>query len=316
MNDSRNSNHFIVYVLWEIILDWKAMEVMGGRLSKRERLKPYAYGTDAKGIPDKIKKGDIVWVLTIPKYGKYSSYPSLNAMMTVSQVIDQEKETDERVLRLIPDYIRARWNSQKKWRTVIIGDRKQSRYFPVNNAYSILVNSILKDKKFEIKKKVSGANFGYIGQYFQTIRKLEADPGQKLMSYQEKLHKADTVFISYRRGRGAPIIKRIAEALLKRKINCWLDINMMAQRFSNSNADQAEQYFQAEIKDAIKESRIFLAVKRKDYFKSKWTHLEYDVAKSHKTSPFFLEADLAILKDRKKFTELIKQIEKRLSRKL
>src|SRR3989304_417496 len=268
MTNPSAPNHFMAYVRWDIILDWKAEEIKAGRLLKSERLKPYAYGTGAPGISAKIKEGDIVWIFTIPKYDKYLSYPSLNTMITVAEVIDRQSEKDEKKLGLIPDYIKAHWNAEKKkgWRYVIIGNRESSHYFPINNAYPLIVSNILQEKTIEVERKVSGEHFGHVAQYFQTVRKINTEYKSKILEFQEKIDRSDTVFISYRRGRGARIIKMLAESLLKEGLNCWLDINRMPQDIPSSIDNQAKQYFMLEIKNAIEESKIFLAAKRDDYF--------------------------------------------------
>jgi len=103
--NNQHKTHFIVFVRWDIILDWKGKEIVENRLSKNEHLKPYAYGTGARGISEKVKNGDILWIFTIPIYGNFSSFPSVVAMLTVDEVIDQENEKNKDKLALIPGYI-------------------------------------------------------------------------------------------------------------------------------------------------------------------------------------------------------------------
>lgn len=314
--DYSNPSHFIVYVLWDVILEWKAEEVKAGRLSKREHLKPYAYGTGARCISEKVKQNDIVWVFTIPRYGRYASCPSLNAMITVAEVVDQKTEKKEKRLRLIPDYIKSKWSPKKDegWRYVIIGNKERSRYFPINNAYPLLMETILKGRKSEVEAKVAGERFGYIGQYCQTIRKIDSNHYPELLKYKDNIHKADTVFVSYRRGWGSGIIKQLVESLLRMRVNCWLDINRLPQCISLST--KTERYFTLEIENAIKESKLFLAVKRGDYLDSKWTTLEYNVARTFLDSEAVLEMNLTALKEPSTFEALVSSIEQKLAKNL
>jgi hypothetical protein len=139
-------SHFIAYVRWDIVLDWKKEEIKAGRIKKNSQVKPYAYGTAVKEVYERIQKNDKLWILTIPKFGEYSSYPSLNAMIIVKEKIDQKSEKDKKQLGKIPKYIKNQWDpiKEKGWQYVIIGNKDKSRYFPINNSYTEVVKPILK----------------------------------------------------------------------------------------------------------------------------------------------------------------------------
>jgi len=288
-------NHFIAYVRWDIVLEWKKEEIKAGRLSKKNQVKPYAYGTDAEEISDKIEKGDILWILTIPKYGEFSSYPSLNAMIVVKEIIDQKNEKEENKIKKIPEYIRKKWNpiKEKKWRFVIIGDMDDSKYFPINDSYEEIVKPILQEKIMKLEGRMKGKSFGYIAQHFQKIRALDRNLGKEIYDYHKEIKKKKPLFISYRHGRGNKVVKEIVERLLKEKINCWLDIGRIPQGLTEKECKKIKKYFVNEFENAIEESSGFLAIKRRDYFESEWTLLEYNTALKKKGKNFcFWEEEL------------------------
>lgn len=283
--------HYIAYVKWDLILDWKKDEISKNRFDKENQIKPYAHGTSSNGAVN-IKKGDILWVITIPKYGVYSSYPSLNARFVIDENINQESAAGTEKLNKIPPYIRAYRDPKtgKRWKYVLIGKEKGSKYFPINNVYNLLITTILKMKSKAIEKKTAGKGLGYIGQHFQPIRLLDEEYGNDFMDYADRITKSDSLFISYRRGKGVKTVKTIVEMLLKEKINCWIDINRMPQYTSDEENEKAEIYFNLTLKKAISESRGFLALRRTDYYQSKWTRKEYILAKrKYKSGGFLFE---------------------------
>ncbi len=309
--NNQHKAHFIVYVRWDIILDWKGNEIVENKLSKNEHLKPYAYGTGARGISEKVKKGDILWIFTIPIYGNFSSFPSVVAMLTVDEVIDQENEKNKDKLARIPGYIRKHWDPDKKkgWKYAIIGNKDESHYFPLNNAYDLITKKILKDKSCILEKRISGKYYGYIAQYFQTIRRIPVNLIRDMISYKKKIHRSDSIFISYRRRSGSKTVKILVESLLKRGINCWLDINRMPQNKTRHYSDKEKQYFKNEIENAIHESKMFIAIISEDYFEREWTNLEFEIAKNHEKSGMLtvLKTELHELKDPKRLSQLVKQ---------
>lgn len=273
--------HFIAYVRWDVILDWKRSEIINKRLSKNEHLKPFAYGTGARGIEKKIRDKDIIWIFSIPVYGSFSSFPSLIAMLTVAEVIDQKNENDIKRLNLIPDYIKKHWNpvTKKGWQFVIIGEKSESKYFPINNMYDLMISEFLKDKSANLEKRIAGKHYGLIAHYFQTIRIIPKDKHKKIIVYKKGIDKKATVFISYRHRRSTRIVAFI-ESLLKKGANCWLDVNRMAQHLPEQYKEQSTYYFRKEIENSIKESSVFVAIIDNDYFESEWTVFEYNIAKT------------------------------------
>lgn len=282
MTSEKSICHFIAYVRWDIVLDWKKEEIKAGHIKKRSHVKPYAYGTAVEEVYNKIRKDDILWILTIPKFGKYSSFPSLNAKIVVEEKIDQGSEKNKEQLEKIPKYIKKKWDPHKKegWQYVIIGNKDKSRYFPINNSYNKVVKPILGKEKIErVEQRIQEKHYGFVAQYFQKIRKIEKKAGKKIENYQKMIQKKAVLFVSYRHGRGIKIVKDIVERLLKKEINCWFDISRIPKRLSKKDFKKIEKYFEYELINAINESHGFLAIKRKDYFSSVWTTLEYKHAK-------------------------------------
>jgi hypothetical protein len=314
MTRSKNRrNHFIAYVRWDIILEWMREEIKAGRKNKKGRIKPYAYGTDAEGIWKVVKEEDILWILTIPRYGRYSSLPSLNTMIVVDDIINQKCERNEERIKKIPSYIRKKWISEDKWQYVIIGAGDISKYFPINDSYDGVVKPLLKGKIRKLKKRIKGEKFGYIGQHFQKIRQISRGIGERIYKYHEEIEKTKPLFISYKHGRGSKIVKGVVENFLKQRINCWLDISRIPRNLSDEESKEIAEYLESELVDAVDESAAFLSITRKDYFDSYWTLLEYVTACEKKGKDYhFWELDLNRVKE-KEGQNLIDLISKELS---
>ena len=318
MTDTQ-SNHFMVYVTWENILNWKKDEIEKNKLIKKKHVKPYAHGTSSK-IAAKVKKGDIVWVIIIPRYGKYSSLPSLNAKIVVADIVNMETATEERKMDRIPSYIRTYRNptTDERWKYAIIGEKCKSIYFPINNIYDVLMDTIPKEKAFQLRKQIASGGFGWIGRFLHRppIRKLDKNTRDAMLKHSRTIKKSDTLFISYKRGIEEKTVITIVEILLKQKINCWVDINRMPQDLSEKDKKKAETYFNLELKNAIKESRGFLAFISKEYIKSEWTTMEYNFAKKKCRCWGFLFKPVSLnkVKDKKYQQNLINDILKHIKK--
>ena len=312
--------HFLTYVLWEHILKWKRQEIMAGHGNRNEHVKPYAFGTSRKFIFNKAKKGDVLWIFTIPKFSEYSSLPSLIAKLIIEKVVDREKDTDKETLDKIPKYIRDRWeagNRKKSWQYVVLGKEKaeenQSSYFPMNSAFFQIKSAV----KPENRKKVTGENGkknnSYLSNYFRTIRKIANRPGNSLLNFVNNLEKQKIVFISYRRGKGSKLVHKLVEQLMREKMNCWLDINRIPQE--KDKKIEFETFFRNELKSTLDECKTFVALKRSDYFESYWTKLEFNLAtdeskrrKEKGTKLTILEYDLKKLANDKEMNNIKKEI--------
>jgi hypothetical protein len=45
-----DKKHFLTYVKWNHVLEWKREEIIKGRLNREEHIKPYAFGTSKEFI--------------------------------------------------------------------------------------------------------------------------------------------------------------------------------------------------------------------------------------------------------------------------
>jgi hypothetical protein len=94
-----------------------------------------------------------------------------------------------------------------------------------------------------------------------------------LEAFSGKIDRQDLVFISYRRGRGSKVVRNIVQRLSRNKVFCWLDIGRIPKE--DEGRFEYLEFFYFEMFRSIDESKIFGALKREDYFMSKWTLLEH-----------------------------------------
>lgn len=80
-------NHLTAYLSWETILKWKRRRQPDGSVAKTA---PYAYGSDQVTLFHHACPGDILWIISAPRFSHYQLPPSLIARLAVTKVIDQE----------------------------------------------------------------------------------------------------------------------------------------------------------------------------------------------------------------------------------
>lgn len=303
---SDDTRHFLAYVPWRTILDWRREEVRAGRLHKGSQLKPYAYATRIRKAYDYLRKGDVIWIFTIPYYGEYGSFPSLNTMLVVEDSMDREEEAGKR--HMIPAYFSAE-GEQQQWRYVFLGDQGYSRYFPINNCLELL-RLLLSEKAARNLDSAKQRGYGYLGMVFQHARKLSAEQGKRFYEFQQNIRKQKTLFISYRHGEEPEIVDELVKGLLRAKVNCWQDLNRIPRGIADDAGEEPEAFFKEELLSAVEECDGLLALESEAYWKSFWTGLEYGAGQAlTEVKPGFrlIEAGLASLASAEARRKLIEE---------
>ncbi len=304
---SDDTRHFLAYVPWRTILDWRREEARAGRLHKGSLLKPYAYATRIRKAYEYLRKGDIIWIFTIPYYGEYGSFPSLNTMLVVEDSMDREEEAGKR--HMIPAYFSAE-GEQQHWRYVFLGDQGYSRYFPINNCLELL-RLLLSEKAARNLDSAKQRGYGYLGMVFQHARKLSSEQGKRFYEFQQNLRKQKTLFISYRHGEEPEIVDELVKGLLRAKVNCWQDLNRIPRSIADDAGEEPEAFFKEELLSAVEECDGLLALESEAYWKSFWTGLEYGAGQAlTEVKPGFrlIEAGLSSLASEKERRKLIEKV--------
>lgn len=283
--------YFLAYVLWVNVLKWKEEEIFAGRQSKQDHRKPYAFGTSRSDIYHEYKKSVkdnnsdkcVLWIFSIPRFGRLFSRPSLIAKLTIDIVIDRKNEEEKIYEDRIPKYIKDRWingNKNLNWQYVVLGKRELSCYYPYNFIYKELKASVKQDSRKGVPKETEKKINSYFSNYFRTIKKIDKNANSKLMEFDSNINiteeKNNIIFISYRRGENTDVVFKTIDMLTRAKLLCWMDINRIPQ-VEEKNINFLK-FFYLELFESIEKSSIFLALKRDDYFASKWTTLEYCLA--------------------------------------
>ena len=126
------SRHLLAYLPWRTILEWRIAEAEAGGTGNGSHLHPYIYAHRSGNVSEYLREGDVIWLFTLPYYGRYASLPSLYAMLVVEDKADQAEAPDGSRHARVPHYLKEA-GGPKLWRYVFFGNRKHSRYFPINN---------------------------------------------------------------------------------------------------------------------------------------------------------------------------------------
>jgi hypothetical protein len=328
--------NFLTYVTWDNVLKWKEDEIFAGRHSKKDHRKPYAFGTSKRYIYNQYKKSikdnstdkSVLWIFSIPRFERLFSRPSLIVKLTIDIVIDRDNEEEKVYEDRIPKYIKDRWIKDNKnlgWRYVVIGKRKLSRYYPYNYIYKELKAAVKQDSRKSVPKENEKRINSYFSNYFRTIKRIDKNANKKLAKFDSKIkiaeEKHNIIFISYRRGDGTDVVFKTIEMLTRAKLFCWMDTNRIPQ-VEEENINFLK-FFYYELLESIEKSSIFLALKREDYFESKWTTLEYCLAEHENKRRKkidkkckelkMLEYDIKMLRKESAVKNLVRKVRKSLN---
>ncbi|MCB0555606.1 MAG: toll/interleukin-1 receptor domain-containing protein [Phaeodactylibacter sp.] len=275
---SENTRHYLAYVPWRTILNWRREEIKAGRRHKDSQSKPYAFATRIGQAFKYLRNGDVIWILTIPYYGKYGSFPTLNAMLVVEDKVDRVAEQDRGRLAKVPPYFNTK-GAQRQWRYIFFGNQATSRYFPINNCLEQLRPLL---PAATAQKLESGAphGYGFLGMAFQRARAISPEQGQQLFEFQQNLHKQKSLFISYRHREEPDLVGSIVEGLLQAGLVCWFDLNRIPPEVSKGVVEKPLEFFKEELLQAVEACDGLLAIESDAYWKSYWTGLEYGAAQA------------------------------------
>lgn len=274
MRNNSTRAHWMVYLKWELLSAWKHRA--RGERTTTEAV-PYAYGS-AQVRLSAARRGDVVWVVTSPRFDQYRLPPSLIARLNVQKVLDRTRLADSEVGTYVPGYF------QKKWRFVVLADRAQSRYFPLNNAYAIL-----KQLTFTGNKKIAPENcphcqkfianqeqfYAGLPAHLQTVRRLQSGTEQALLDFAQKVQQGALIFLSYCRNEASTKVRELVEVLHQNGLYCWLDNLMIPQ-----GVQVQEHRLSDVLSDGLRQSTLFLALVTPRYHQNKWTQREWQAAQS------------------------------------
>jgi len=266
------------------VLNWKAKEIEAGRKKKEAHIKPYAFGTSRKYIYNELKGGerpklggqDVLWIFSIPMFDKHASLPTLVAKIVIDVVVDRESKEQKEYEERVPDYIKDMWISgdkKRNWQYVVLGRKKESSYYPVNNVYRALRAAVGAKSRPKVPREKDKRANSFLANHFRTIKEISGNAAKKLEAFSGNIDKKNLVFISYRRGQDSKIVRDIVERLSRNNVFCWLDIGRIPQE--DEGRFEYLEFFYFEMFRSIDESKAFVALKREDYFTSKWTLLEH-----------------------------------------
>ena len=180
-------------------------------------------------------------------------------------------------------------------------------------AFKVIKGALKEEHRKKVTYEKDKKNNSYLSNYFRTIRPIDNKAGIELFNFEKNMKKIKNIFISYRRGRGARVIRELIEKMTRNNINCWFDINRIPQERDKTKV--FEIFFRNELKSSLEECLIFLAIKRNDYFDSYWTKLEYNLAhnekkKRQKTNKTLhvLEYNLSDIKNEEARNEVLKNV--------
>lgn len=321
---TESKRHFLAYVHWNEILRWKALELRAGRVKAGQQRKLYAYGTAQPKVRNDVRKGHVLWIVTIPRFDEYPASPSLIARLDITEVIDQKIQSSRR--RRIPKFIREMYKSgdpKKNWRYVVLGDKNSSDYYPVNYSYRSLRQLVFAGRVKRLPRKLERHLYGKMGQHFQALREIEAWSAESVLEpLANEIKSGRNVFVSYRRKEGAGTVREIVDGLSKRNINCWVDVSAMPRHIATGRKQIAKDRMKSAIRHAVRQSSLFLAVQGADYSKSEWTRLELATAgeersgrRGKRTRPFSIKPwRLSDLRSRSNRQRLIEWVDRKLGR--
>ncbi|HSG81079.1 MAG TPA: toll/interleukin-1 receptor domain-containing protein, partial [Gemmatimonadota bacterium] len=227
----------------------------------------------------RAKRGDILWIATLPRFGQHTAAPSLVAKLKIERRIDQCEDREAR--GAVPQFIRKMWSPtdrKKNWRYVVLASRRKSRYYPVNDAYDLLRRLKNDDGVPLLPHRLSAKMYGSVGMHLQSIRALSTASGRQLLDFAARVEKRRNVFFSYRRGRKAAMVRDVAAQLTKGRVNCWVDENMMPGRIAKGEVKIKTKELKAAIANAVRQSDLFVAFVTLGYFSRRWTRYEWDVS--------------------------------------
>jgi hypothetical protein len=278
-----DTRHLLVYLSWETIRRWKQDYPPGDQIGDKA---PFAYGSDQARLGRLARPGDVLWVLSSPRFARYRLPPTLVARLQVERLVDQRAPGKEVRLVNIPQ-------PSAGWRYVVLADREYSRYYPLNNAYSTLLSlsfaggaPSLRDCP-HCEQLVAGGKGLYAGlpAHLQTIRQLAPGAETTLEAFAGAVAEGQVVFLSYRWSEATPLAMRLAAHLSERGVACWWDQWMVPQCVAEEDIRLDRDLLSAALTDGIRQSTWMVALVTATYYTSWWTAYEWQRAGEEMNNP-------------------------------
>ncbi len=275
--------HLMVYVKWSVIREWKRRRPSEEADQTRPAL-PFAYASNQVRLFQRARPGDVVWVLSAPRFASYRLPPSLIARLQVRQVVDRQSPASADVF--IPEAVEG-WG-----RYVVLANRSQSTYYPLNNAYRALLSLTFAGKAPPLRdcphcKRLYEAGRGlYAGipAHLQTVRQLAPGSGGVMETFARTVENGQIVFLSYRRSEAGPRAMRLVERLADNDVSCWYDHWMIPEPVAKGAVSIDDALLSAALTDGLRQSTYFVALVTPTYHHSKWTAKEWQSAVEERTN--------------------------------
>lgn len=268
------SRHLLAYLPWRTILEWRKAEAEAGGEGNGFHLHPYIYAHRSGNVSEYLREGDVIWLFTLPYYGRYASLPSLYAMLAVEDKADQAEAPDDSRQARVPHYLKET-GGPKLWRYVFFGNRKNSRYFPINN-FSALLRPMLPEEAARRLESAPPNGYGFLGMIFQQPREITLQEGALCFEFQQRLQERKTWFLSYRPQGEGEGVRKLAEELLGAGFTCRVGLN----REAGSMPKAAGERLDMGLLSAVASCDGLLALESEAYWQSYQAGLEYGAARA------------------------------------
>jgi hypothetical protein len=275
-----DTRHLLVYLSWETVRRWKH-DYPAGRMDDKA---PYAYGSDQARLFRLARPGDVVWVLSSPRFAHYRLPPSLIARLQVNQVVDQYAPGEARVDIPPPS---------AGWRYVVLAEREHSRYYPLNNAYSTLLAltfaggapSLRDCPHCELLVAQGKGLYAGLPAHLQTIRQVAPGAETALEAFAGAVAEGQVVFLSYRWSEASSLAIRLAERLSEQGVACWWDQWMVPHCVAEEDIRLDRDLLSAALTDGIRQSTWMVALVTATYHTHWWTAYEWQRAGEEMNNP-------------------------------
>jgi hypothetical protein len=254
------ARHIAKYVKWERVESWKDRVRVAGDRAKDGY--PYAFASEDDAFLGFV--GDILWLVTLPRYGGYRQAPSLVARLGI--VCAAKNDGSGRFAGVDPEVSASGSN-------IVFADPKASQYLPLNNMFRTMLglefissapNIAHTYAKRDRSRDAKRGPYFSLAQHFRKHRFLTASSAAKLERYADAVREGRRVFLSYKRSdfplglderRSWP--EELSDQLTKRDITCWWDRWNLPQ----DDADQLGNGLLAGLlDDAVQQATWFVAL--------------------------------------------------------
>jgi hypothetical protein len=275
--------HLLVYVSWDVIRRWKRGRRPDPPVAAAA---PYAYGSAQVRLARLARPGDVIWVLTAPRFAGYRLPPSLIARLQVAQVVDRQTPAGL-TAPIPPDF-------DPRWRYVALAQPPPaSRYYPLNNAYQTLLALTFVGRAPTLRdcphcqQLVAEQKRLYAGlpAHLQTVRHLTPGAGAALEAFARAVAEGQIVFLSYRRAEAAPLATTLMEHLTDQGVACWWDHWMLPGRVARGDTRIDNDLLSAVLADGLRQSTWAVALVTPLFHRSRWTAQEWTLAGEERDNP-------------------------------